>query len=1020
MVSPRDDTSRPATGRQQPYGSVWFESRWYRFLLTYTLVAGMVTAIFAWIAFDHRLVHRERLAAREAGLVDSEQEWLEALFVRTQANLRVLAADDDLYVFLASGREEARLTLEMQQRLFLEVQNGSYSRLCLLDNAGRPVINVVDRRHFEPVPPESLSPAFAGKALARRVAALAPGRVAMIALAPPPISATAGYTPGLVLRFMTPVFDSPGQLRGTLLLDYRGERVIKGMNRCSAKSLGTLFLVDQDGLVLVDAHDGVAGHPAGNGGRADFARLHPDLWRAMKAGGSGQRLTANGLFTYVAIAPALAGDDDPDVPGPAGRALSPPATTVYLASFVSTERCRAYLWNELIDLLYAYLVAMGGVAVGAWFYSGVQQKRLAVQRDLGQSHSMLNSLIAASPLAIFALDATEVVTIWNPAAEQMFGWPAAEVVGNRLSAVARRPGCFPDHVWTRVLNGETVTGLEFRPCRRDGRAVDLVMAAAPVRNEQGEVAVIMALAADITVQKASAAALVDAKEAAEAANRAKSQFLANMSHEIRTPMNGVIGMLDLLHESLPVGQQAEYVAIAHRAADNMLAVINGILDFSKIEAGTLQLEAVPFVLRQAVEKGVGPLRAEAAQKGVELAMVYADVVPEQVVGDPVRTVQIIVNLVGNAVKFTRQGRIRLAIGAEPAGNDTLMLAITVSDTGIGIPADRLAAIFEPFSQADGSMTRHYGGTGLGLSIVRKLATAMGGKVWVSSEPGKGSTFICTVTVGTALTQPQPETGAGVPAAEQPAPVASPGPGSSGRPLRILYAEDSPVNQEVITIVLQRDGHRVTVVDNGEAVLELLDREEFDLVLMDLQMPLMDGFEATRQIRRRDRERGGHLPVIALTAHAIDGAREKCRAAGMDDYLSKPFTAEKLRALLACHGGPVRGPGGAALVGKEGGSGIAAAHGTEIVDELAGAMAANDAEQIEMVAARLKRLAGEARLERLADEAFRIQLAARRNDPNKYPALLEAVRSLAGALPGSGTAVVGNEGEDPAGKQRPVG
>jgi signal transduction histidine kinase/CheY-like chemotaxis protein len=377
--------------------------------------------------------------------------------------------------------------------------------------------------------------------------------------------------------------------------------------------------------------------------------------------------------------------------------------------------------------------------------------------------------------------------------------------------------------------------------------------------------------------------LIDrSRNRAEAQNLAKSQFLANMSHEIRTPISGVLGMVDLLMAGgLSPQEQREYLEAAKMSGDAMLHMLNEILDLSKIEAGRLELELAPYPLRDVLQEATRALTAIAHRKGLTLHSTVAEDVPELLLGDPHRMRQILINLIGNAVKFTERGSVTVAVTR--SGEE---LVCAVADTGIGVPVDKQKLIFEPFRQADASASRRYAGTGLGLTISAQLLQLMGGRISVSSEPGKGSLFTVVVPLRLA-------SGPGAVALE-PTPEA----GRPTRSLRILVADDNVVNQKIFRAMIAADGHEVVLVGDGAAAARTAMEQKFDAVLMDVQMPGLDGFEATGRIREQERAPDHHLWIVALTAHAMGGDRERCLAAGMDDYLTKPITRESLRIALS--------------------------------------------------------------------------------------------------------------------------
>ena len=371
-----------------------------------------------------------------------------------------------------------------------------------------------------------------------------------------------------------------------------------------------------------------------------------------------------------------------------------------------------------------------------------------------------------------------------------------------------------------------------------------------------------------------------AQQAAVAAGAAKSLFVANMSHEIRTPMNGIIGMLHLACNTVSKPESDEYLQCAQSSAHSLLVLLNDVLDFSKIEAGRAEIFTAPFRVASPAQEAMDNILPRAAEKSLTVNCRIDPGVPEWAEGDQDRIRQVLLNLLSNAVKFTEKGGITLEVRSDPM-DTRVMLHCVVSDTGIGIPTSQYEAIFEVFQQADGSMSRKYGGTGLGLTISRRLATAMGGSLSVKSEPGHGSTFTFSVPVK-PVQAPQPATDR---SSEQIA--------SLGHSLNLLLAEDHPINQRLAIAHLSRRGHRIVVAANGREALEKANQESFDAILMDVQMPEMDGLEATRRIREGERSTGKHVRIVAMTAHAMAEDRKRCLEAGMDGCVVKPFTPDEL-------------------------------------------------------------------------------------------------------------------------------
>ena len=677
------------------------------------------------------------------------------------------------------------------------------------------------------------------------------------------------------------------------------------------------------------------------------------------------------------------------------------------------------------------------------------ESALRQAKDSAEASQQRTRLIVDSAYdAYVAMDADGVIIDWNHQAELTFGWPRELAVDRLLHELLIPPPYRAAHRAGVELFLKTGEGpllnrrLEVPALHRDGSEFPVEITISPIR--YGAEWIFSAFLHDITERKQAEEEIRKARDAAESASQAKSEFLANMSHEIRTPMNAIIGMTELLLDTPLNPEQRDYLETVKKSSDALLSVINDILDFSKIEAGKLELEYSPFDLRDSLGDMLNTLALRAHQKGLELACHIAPEVPETVIGDPLRLRQILLNLVGNAIKFTERGEVVVdvafsALAATRSGArdtnalpfgarlteenaDVCILHFTVRDTGIGIPIEKQAMIFEAFAQVDGSTTRRYGGTGLGLAISSRLVRRMEGRIWVESVLGKGSTFHFTsrfarhdaplkrpppqepgrlrglsvlvvddnatnrfilaetltqwqmrpstvenaaaalqalesahqagepftlvlldahmpevdgftlaerirehpdltgatvmmlssacqsidaarcqeLALAAYLTKPIKQTelyrailaalGSSDTATKSP-PI--PPPQRVSRMLRVLLAEDNLVNQKLAVRLLEKRGHSIVVASNGREAVEAIERQTFDLVLMDVQMPEMDGLEATAAIRARERGSGRHLPIFAMTAYAMKGDRERCLDAGMDGYISKPVQPREL-------------------------------------------------------------------------------------------------------------------------------
>jgi len=672
------------------------------------------------------------------------------------------------------------------------------------------------------------------------------------------------------------------------------------------------------------------------------------------------------------------------------------------------------------------LLLLGGLAIlGASGYIYAQKRRIGQhERALEEAMKTRHEVLSKLPLLAMSVDSGGRVTWCNERLSQLLGRPAAAVTGlewkqHFVSAVISGANEQPSQ-----NRGEPTVGREEHVRAFDGLERHVKWFEAKQYDSKGFAVGTISMGVDVSERDRSEAKLSQALELANAASRAKSEFLANMSHEIRTPMNGVIGMTELVLDTDLNGEQREHLEMVLSSAEGLLNLINEILDYSKIESGKLTLETIEFELEDALFQALGPLTLQAHRKGLELVWNIAPDVPERLLGDPGRLRQVLVNLLGNAIKFTKKGEVGLQVSVMGRDERSVDLHFRLHDTGIGIAPEQLTHIFEPFSQADGSITREFGGTGLGLSISTKLVKLFQGKIWVESELGQGSAFQFTARFGLSgkattaaprlalaglrilvaddnavnrnmleqiLNQLQAQVtltadgNAGfeeferarrngesyklvilddhmpgmdgftvaerirrVSASDETKLILLTAHGQRGDALRcqgigiegylrkpikrsallqgvtdvlgmtgaepvgrklvtrhtiqegrmrILLAEDNPVNQRLAVKLLEKQGHSVRVANNGREVLDTLEQETFDLVLMDVQMPVLSGLEAAAMIRKRERESGEHTRIIALTANAMSGDREKCLAAGMDGYLSKPIRVEELLAVL---------------------------------------------------------------------------------------------------------------------------
>ena len=527
-------------------------------------------------------------------------------------------------------------------------------------------------------------------------------------------------------------------------------------------------------------------------------------------------------------------------------------------------------------------------------------ERLALRAQIRQEIAKLDKMVASIPDAVISTDPQQRVVMWNVAAERIFGLPAAQAMGQALQSFVPEAAAIIARARQRAaepgLPAAVVAGAspqQTMAMRADGRALQVEINISQWMQEgQTYFTVIVR---DISERLLLVQELKIAKEEAERASRAKSTFLANMSHEIRTPMNAVLGMTYLALRRATDAQDRDYLERIQQSAQHLLGIIDDILDFSKIEADKLSLEHISFSLAGVLKNFSNLIVDKAAAKGLKLSIEVDPDVPDALVGDPLRIGQILINYGNNAVKFTDQGEIQVQLDLLERGAQHVVLRCAVRDTGIGLSDEHRQRLFQSFHQADPSISRQYGGTGLGLAIASRLAAMMGGAVGVDSQLGEGSTFWFSARfeLAPATAQqsqaiplgPQPGGGGPSPAAGEPGP----------RPTRVLVVDDNDVNLLIAREILAEAGLHVQTAGNGRQALERLQADDFDLVFMDMQMPVMDGLEATRQIRARPGRR--RVPIVAMTANALSVDRELCLQAGMDDVVTKPIDPDLLIAVV---------------------------------------------------------------------------------------------------------------------------
>jgi PAS domain S-box-containing protein len=503
---------------------------------------------------------------------------------------------------------------------------------------------------------------------------------------------------------------------------------------------------------------------------------------------------------------------------------------------------------------------------------------IRVARSAERTSAYLAAIVESSDDVIVSKNLDGIITSWNATAQRVFGYTPEEAIGKHITLIIPPDKIEEEYgILAKVKAGQRVDHFETVRRAKDGSLVDLSVTVSPILDSRGRIIGASKVARDIGERKRIEALL-------DESNRRRDEFMANMSHELRTPLNAVIGLAHILSRSERLNpREQQCVSMIRQSGDTLLALINNLLDYSKAETGSLQLEAIEFDLPETIEKTVMMMDAEVRSKGLALGLTYDGPLREYYVGDPLRLQQIMTNLLANAIKFTDKGRIDVKVALRSESANESCLSLSVADTGIGIPANKVDVIFDKFMQADASVARSHGGSGLGLSICKALAEAMDGTISVQSTPGLGSTF--TVNICLAHSARDERMNADMETVEV--------------RRNVLVVEDFEPNVLVVSSVLDELGYSYDVATNGMEGVRRVERGAYDLILMDVQMPGMDGFESTRRIRQMESERGIHrTPIVAMTAHVFDRDKHKCLEAGMDDFIPKPFDPKQLESVLS--------------------------------------------------------------------------------------------------------------------------
>ncbi|MEW6262500.1 MAG: response regulator [Thermodesulfobacteriota bacterium] len=856
---------------------------WKRYLtiviVLLVLIAGLDVMLYLTARDTERSYRQQREKHLVAMLRQDVVEDLRSAF----ADLLYLAEKTELSGVLEVEGMARIEGLNMLSREYLAFfrSAGVYDRICLLDVNGRLAADV-NWDKYRPEIGEWEGPWFQDDDGFREAFHLDTGE---IYLSPLDLVEKKGrielpYQP--IIRMGKPVFDRQGAKKGLLLVNYLGENLLNRIRRVAAEAAGRVMLLNAEAYWLLGLRPQDEWGFRLEGRRdLNLARLKPGVWAAMNGVDEGQFQDREGLYTFSAVYPLLearrlsVGRGYRLATRSDGRSLKAYSWTI--AAFLEKQALNAESNRDLLRLSLLNVLVLALLAAGTIFLFRYEVTRRQAMRELRK----LSQAVEQSPATVVITDTEGRITYTNPKFTETTGYTAAEALGQKPSLLksGKQPPELYERLWRTIASGGEWRG-ELQNKRKDGELYWEFASMSPIKDEEGRITHFLAVKEDITERKRAEIELRKAIEAAEAANRAKGEFLANMSHEIRTPMNGIIGLTDLLIEADPTPRQREYLVFIQKSARALLGLLSDVLDLSRIESGRFDLEAALFSFRQTLTGALRVLAPRAHEKNLELVYQVKPAVPDALIGDSARLRQILLNLAGNAIKFTPAGEVTVEAALHSISAGRAIVLFTVADTGIGIPAEKYRQIFSPFTQADGSLTREYGGIGLGLSITSQLVDMMGGRIWLESEVGRGSTFHFTASFILGEVAPRP----------------GPTEAEALVGVKALLVDDNPTARRILGEELAGLGMKIVSAAGGREALALLEKaasngDPFRLALVDDRMPDLDGRALLEGIKLRS-ALGGLKTILLLTAEQPGDGR--AHAFGADQVLNKPVGPVELR------------------------------------------------------------------------------------------------------------------------------